>query len=452
MLSESDNKRRVEAPLIPDSRAMDAASENFAVSEYLRELPNVVARGLLYVIITAALSGLVYSLISKIDVVVEGKAVAKPISHMVRILSDRNGFIERIFIAEGQVVDKNSPLFLIRSKEGLTYKTRVEELRGTIPLKEEYLSIKLSAALDKLKQLNENFAKSVKIKRLKVQQNTLRLNSIDSDLVYWKKEQDFRSVDQDRTEKLLEKDVISARERDRVSISVEKARAEVKKLMSEREIVLEENKIIEEEIEKETANYRNEKLLLEKEIKNCELEKRTTLNVMYNELVMTQKMLSLQSNAFSRNDRNVEEEKMIVAENSGTVAEINFRNTGEYIRESDLLCTIIPADSPLYMDITVANKDIGFIEKNMVVRYKFDAFPYIDYGTLSGIVTGISPSAVEDKNGGFVYHVHGTLNEPYYVIKDRTYGIKVGMTGRAELVVKRRSLFALLLEKLETRK
>lgn len=142
-----------------------------------------------------------------------------------------------------------------------------------------------------------------------------------------------------------------------------------------------------------------------------------------------------------------EGEKIIRAEDTGVISELRFRNPGEYVRESDLLCTIVPAGSPLYMDITVANKDIGFIEENMDIKYKFDAFPYQDYGIRNGKVTTISASAVEEPQRGFFYHISGELNTSHFEIKGKTYMIKAGMTAVAEIVTERKNIFSLLFKK-----
>jgi hypothetical protein len=104
----------------------------------------------------------------------------------------------------------------------------------------------------------------------------------------------------------------------------------------------------------------------------------------------------------------------------------------------------VPADAPLYVDVRVANKDIAFIEKDMVIKFKFDAFPFREYGFLTGRVSAISPAAVEDKDLGYVYQVQGTLDKGYYDIKGRRYGVRPGMTAMAELVTERKTLFALL--------
>jgi len=71
---------------------------------------------------------------------------------------------------------------------------------------------------------------------------------------------------------------------------------------------------------------------------------------------------------------------------------------------------------------------------------------------LHGKVSTISPSAVEDQTLGFVYHVHGTLEKPYFEIRGKKYPIKVGMTATAELVTEKKTVFSILFKKLKRNK
>jgi len=91
-------------------------SENFTVAEHLQRMPSIFSRGLLYLTILIVLVALVYILVSKIDIVVESRSVVQPSTHKIRVLSDRDGYLEKIFIAEGQRLEKEAVLFLIRSK------------------------------------------------------------------------------------------------------------------------------------------------------------------------------------------------------------------------------------------------------------------------------------------------------------------------------------------------
>ena len=117
---------------------VESHSENFNVTEHIQRMPKIFSRGLLYLIVIILVVAVIYSLVSKIDIVVKCNAVAIPASHKTKILSGRNGYIDEIYISEGQLIEKNAPLFLISSKETLTYRSKVSELLNSIPLKEDY--------------------------------------------------------------------------------------------------------------------------------------------------------------------------------------------------------------------------------------------------------------------------------------------------------------------------
>jgi multidrug efflux pump subunit AcrA (membrane-fusion protein) len=269
--------------------------------------------------------------------------------------------LEQIFVSEGQEVYVGDELFLIKARGSVEH--------------------------------------DVEVKRLKQQQNLSNLQSIDSELDYWGKEvgrllKEFRNL-----QGLYNKKIISLKDLNDKRSELDLARTELNKVVANKEIALNEQRILEEEIRRAEE----------------------------------------------------ESEKIIIAENPGTISELYFKNVGEYIRESNLLCTIVPADSPLYMDIIVANRDIGFIEDNMGIKYKFDAFPYGDYGTLKGKVVSIPPSAVEDESMGWIYRVRGDLSQTRYRIRGKEYPVKVGMTATAELIIERRSIFSLFFRKLRRR-
>ena len=177
------------------------------------------------------------------------------------------------------------------------------------------------------------------------------------------------------------------------------------------------------------------------------MEKKSTLLSMQSELKTNERMLSVRHEGEETSAEGEEASSIIRADQAGTVSELYFRNRGEYMRESDLLCTIVPAGSPLNMEITVANEDIGFIEEELGIKYKFDPFPFTDYGTIRGSVAAISPSAVEDRAQGFVYRIQGTLPQEYFEIKDKQYPIKAGMTATAELVTERKTILSILFKK-----
>ena len=427
----------------------ESPSENYFVTEHLQKMPNVFARGLVYLVLLALVSTVLYSILAKIDIIVEGAGVARPTSHKIRIVSDRDGHLERIHISEGQFVEKDAPLFEIRSKETLEYLAKVDGLRRSIPLKEEQYSLKTSSASERLRQFESEHRNSLRVNQLKLDQIASSLHSLESDLRYWRKEVDYLTREAEGKKELCDAGILSLVEYNYAKSRLEKAQMEEQKILSGQEITLKEKRIIEENIERQSEDYKSKREILEKEIKELELDKEDTVEAMQNELTLYEDMLSLPAGSSSVEDQGEETGKIVRAESAGIISELYYRNVGEYVQKSNLLCTIVPSASPLYMDVIVANKDIGFMEEGMEIKYKFSAFPHTDYGTLSGKVSAISPSAVEDEKGGFVFHVRGTLDKPYFEIAARNYPIKAGMTATAELVTEKKSIFALVITKLK---
>src|SRR5512143_159565 len=76
----------------------DAPSENALVSELLQKMPSLVSRGLVYLVVLLLGTSFPHALHGKIDVVVECRAVARPVSHEIRVLADRTGYLESVSI------------------------------------------------------------------------------------------------------------------------------------------------------------------------------------------------------------------------------------------------------------------------------------------------------------------------------------------------------------------
>jgi len=422
-------------------------SENYLVAEHLQKMPNVFARGLFYVTLLLVMVSVAYICLARIDIVIKCQAVARPASHKIRILSDRNGYIMQVFITEGETVEKDMPLFLVRSRETVNYSAKVEELKQTIPLTEQTYDTKIAAAVEQQEHSEERYQNAVEVLNLKLEQNRMSVGSIDLELAYWEKEVKRLSLELSRAEYLFENRDVPITRCEQARSNLEQAQMELKKLEAKKNIALRVKIIFEEDMTGAKLDFEQEIAVLEKQIKNLELEKKSTLLSMQSELKTNERMLSVRHEGEETSAEGEEASSIIRADQAGTVSELYFRNRGEYIRESDLLCTIVPAGSPLYMEITVANEDIGFIEEELGIKYKFDAFPFTDYGTIKGSVAAISPSAVEDGAQGFVYRVQGTLQQKHFEIKDKQYPIKAGMTATAELVTERKTILSILFKK-----
>jgi multidrug resistance efflux pump len=297
-----------------------------------------------------------------------------------------------------------------------------------------------------LDRLDADYRCLLRAKALQLEKKQGLLDSMDAELRYWRKQAEALSREQEKRRNE------PGNERTSGTIALDQAFMELEKRQALRDIAEKEKALLEEEGEQQEQDHFNRKLRIEKEIQTLSVEKETTLQTLQRAAGGGEASPSL-NDALPEDDRYDPERTPFVtvvrSRHEGILSELTVADVGEYVRKHDPLCTILPKDASLYMDITVPNKDVGFIATGMPVKYKFDAFPYTDCGFLFGKVDAISPAATEDRALGLVYHVHGTLEAPCFEIRGNKYLLRPGMTATAELVTDTKSILSILFSRLK---
>jgi HlyD family secretion protein len=129
----------------------------------------------------------------------------------------------------------------------------------------------------------------------------------------------------------------------------------------------------------------------------------------------------------------------IIAPVTGIVTSLNVRSAGAVLQAGEAVSSIAPAGVQLVVEAQVRNRDMTFIEKGLPAKLKFDAFPYQDYGVVSGQVVSVSPDAQKDKDQNSFYKV--TI-----LPANRPFPMRPGLTLNAEIVTERRRVMSLVLE------
>ncbi len=87
----------------------------------------------------------------------------------------------------------------------------------------------------------------------------------------------------------------------------------------------------------------------------------------------------------------------IISPINGTISKLfNTRQELKIIAKGELLVTIAPLFENYYAKITLPEKDIIYVKKGQNVNLKVDAYNYYKYGIISGSVSYVSPSDIED--------------------------------------------------------
>jgi hemolysin D len=139
-------------------------------------------------------------------------------------------------------------------------------------------------------------------------------------------------------------------------------------------------------------------------------------------------------------------QRFLYAPVDGTVSSLNVSNKGEVVEPGQTVAEVAPQNAPLVLSASLPNREAGFVKVGMPVQVKLDAFPYQDYGAISGKVTSISPDAKRDEKLGNVYQVNIELDQNYVTANNRPVYFKAGQTGNADIILRRRRIADILFE------
>lgn len=138
---------------------------------------------------------------------------------------------------------------------------------------------------------------------------------------------------------------------------------------------------------------------------------------------------------------------LIVAPVDGVITDVTATQLGDKIQANTPLGGIAPKNARPILKTEIAEYDRAFLREGLPVKLKFNAFPYQRYGLINGTLEYISPAtkpAQQTKQP--VYEGRITLERDYYLVADKKYPLRYGMTATVEIVVRERRLIDLALD------
>ena len=129
----------------------------------------------------------------------------------------------------------------------------------------------------------------------------------------------------------------------------------------------------------------------------------------------------------------------------GIVSRLNLKNAGETVQPGQTIAEIAPRNAPLVLSAVLPDREAGLVKKGMPVKVKFDAYPYQNYGIISGKVISLSSDA-ERNEQGTVYRVKVELERDYVNAGQRAIKLRAGQTASADIIIRRRRLAEILFD------
>ena len=124
----------------------------------------------------------------------------------------------------------------------------------------------------------------------------------------------------------------------------------------------------------------------------------------------------------------------------GVVISMDQRTAGSFVQQGQVLCQLAPKGSKPRARMMLNEAGLPKLAVAQRVRYFFDAFPYQRYGTITGKVDWISPSAVTITEGSHFVALGSLDRHEISLHTGQALSLRVGMKGDAHIIVGGRTL------------
>lgn len=107
---------------------------------------------------------------------------------------------------------------------------------------------------------------------------------------------------------------------------------------------------------------------------------------------------------------------------SGIVQQLAIHTEGGVVTGAQPVMVIVPDDAEITAEVTLENKDIGFVEPGQSAIVKLETFPFTRYGTVDATVAVVTADAVNDEKRGAIFPATLKLSATTLTVEGMLYG------------------------------
>ncbi len=130
---------------------------------------------------------------------------------------------------------------------------------------------------------------------------------------------------------------------------------------------------------------------------------------------------------------------------AGTVQQLAVHTAGGVVTPAQALLVIVPDNAEVTAEVTLENKDIGFVKVGQEVEVKLETFPFTRYGTVQARVERITADAVQDEKRGALFLATLKLEKSTLEVEGQRIKLNPGMNLSAEVKTGKRRVIEYLL-------
>ncbi|MDB9523814.1 HlyD family efflux transporter periplasmic adaptor subunit [Dolichospermum circinale CS-1225] len=476
---------------LPDQNQNQALAKTqdwfYGTEELLDALPKVWTRSMLYLLVSFAAIILPWAMLTKVDETGNAIGRIEPKGATQKLDSAVTGTIVSVNVKEGETVKAGQVLVKMESEvmeteiqqikaklEGLkNRKSQLEILKNQVLMainiqrqQNQSQSLEKMAQVDQARQIFatkksaytfQNLEKLAQIDQMKqniksTQSNyrlvTSRLRRDVSEVVRYRlllKEGIIPQTKLVELEKIAEE---SQRLQEEAKFNIQTARLRLKEqessyqsLMNQFKSDIEQAKL---RLQQEESSYKSamqggELALLKSQEQFKDLQNQITS--LQSEIMQTEgQIISLNLQL---------KQRIIRSPIDGTIFELPIKKPGSVVQPGQMIAQIAPQNADLILKARMTSQHSGFVKVGMPVKIKFDAYPFQEYGILSGRITWISPNSKIQENSANrleTYEVDIALENPYIQVGNKQIPLTPGQTASAEAIIRQRRVIDFILD------
>lgn len=364
-------------------------------------------------------------------------------SGLEKISHSEGGIVEGIHVSDGQVINGDAPLILIKTADhgnnSNKLKVQLDKLSLTkIRLEAE---VKGKDTLIYPENLVKRLHEEVILQRQKFDAGRLQLESSTSSLIQKIKSARSELSDLEAQVRAVANNLRMGNKRFEMS----------RNLLNEGLIVEKEHLQIEAEIQrlKEQAQILKSSL---PQAKEAVVDAETQIKVMRNqfqsaaeeELFKTEKQIEGIERMLASSDEEGMR-TMIRSPIDGTVKNLLYDTVGELVSPGETIMEIVPAEASLVVEARLKPEDRPFVALNQLATVKLSAYDFVRFGVLKGHVTMVAPVASISENGVSFFKVLVQTNKSFLGEDPMLFKVSPGMLATVEIHTGEKSLMEYLI-------
>ena len=162
-----------------------------------------------------------------------------------------------------------------------------------------------------------------------------------------------------------------------------------------------------------------------------------------NNKINIQERINTNNTLIKKNELLIKQAK-IYSPINGVVFNIKPQNKNYITQYSETLMFIVP-DKNIEAKIFIPNSDMGFINKNMNVEVRVDAYPFTKFGSIKGTISKIGAEALKTDNNSLPkFPAYIKLHKEFLIKDNIKYDLKSGQSISANLILRKKRLITVI--------